>query len=213
MYDAAMSLAAQSSTPRPSDLTRQRLIGAAFGEIHRHGFRAASLARILADAGLTKGALYHHFPDKHALGLAVVDEAIRPMLSGLMLDPVRSAERPLAAMIGLIDAKLREPEPWAVTLGCPLNNLMQEMSPVDEAFRVRLNALFRDWVDAVADGLMRGQAAGEVREDIEPRDSALFIVSALEGCIGASKNMQSTAAYRGCLTQLRRFLETLRRDV
>lgn len=42
-------------------------------------------------------------------------------------------------------------------LGCPLNNLMQEMSPVDETFRIRLNALFQDWVDVVAAALKRGQ--------------------------------------------------------
>lgn len=46
----------------------------------RHGFQAASLNNILAKTGLTKGALYHHFPDKDRLGYAVIEEVIRDSL-------------------------------------------------------------------------------------------------------------------------------------
>lgn len=200
-----------ASVPRHADRTRQKLIESAFGEIYRHGFRAASLARILAETGLSKGALYHHFPDKRALGLAVIEEAIRPRLSRMVFEPVSQAGRPLQAMIDLVEAKASRPDPAEVALGCPLNNLMQEMSPIDEAFRLRLNTLFSDWVDTVADGLARGQSSGEVRADVDARATALFFVSALEGCVGTSKNMQSITSYQGCLAQLRRFLETLRR--
>ncbi len=67
---------------RQPDITREKLLTAAFEEMYRRGFQAASLDTILAQAGVTKGALYHHFPDKAALGYAVVDEVVR----GLLLD-------------------------------------------------------------------------------------------------------------------------------
>jgi len=57
--------------PRDPQATRQALLLAAFEEIHEQGFRAASLDRILERAGCTKGALYHHFENKTALGYAV----------------------------------------------------------------------------------------------------------------------------------------------
>jgi TetR/AcrR family transcriptional repressor of nem operon len=196
-----------SKTP---DLTRQKLLEAAFAEIHRNGFQAASLTQILSDTGLTKGALYHHFPDKKALGLAVVEEMIRPQLAAMMFEPLSATRSPLTAMQVLLKAKATETDPWVVTLGCPLNNLMQEMSPVDESFRLNLNGLFQDWVDVVKQALTRGKKSGEVRKDIDSAETAFFIVSALEGCIGMSKNTQSVAAYRGCLGQLSRYLETLK---
>jgi AcrR family transcriptional regulator len=205
MYDDFMN--APTKTP---DLTRQKLLEAAFAEIHRNGFQAASLSQILSDTGFTKGALYHHFPDKKALGLAVIEEAIRPRLAAMMFDPLRETDRPLAAMQSLLAAKAAENDPWVVTLGCPLNNLIQEMSPVDEEFRLRLNRLFQDWVDTVRHGLLRGQAAGEVLPTIDAGETAFFIVSALEGCIGMSKNTQSISAFRGCLMQLSRYLESLK---
>ena len=198
---------ASSKTP---DLTRQKMLEAAFAEIHRHGFQAASITQILAETGLTKGALYHHFPDKKALGLAVIEEVIRPGIEAMMFDPLQGAEQPLAALQALFKAKAEMDDPQMMVLGCPLNNLMQEMSPVDEAFRVKLNALFQDWVNAVAGALKRGQASGEVRPEVAAEETAFFVVSAMEGCIGMSKNTQSLAAFRGCMTQLGVYLETLK---
>ncbi|MDP2787034.1 MAG: TetR/AcrR family transcriptional regulator [Pseudomonadota bacterium] len=199
-----------NSNTKTPDLTRQKLLEAAFAEIHRNGFQAASLSQILADTGYTKGALYHHFPDKKALGLAVIEEAIRPRLAAMMFEPLTATLKPLAAMQAMFAAKSSETEPWVVVLGCPLNNLMQEMSPVDETFRLHLNKLFQDWVTVLAQALERGKAAGEVRAEVHAEDTAFFIVSALEGCIGMSKNTQSVAAYRSCLAQLGRFLDTLK---
>ena len=199
-----------NATAKPPGLTRQKMLEAAFTEIYRNGFQAASLSQILADTGLTKGALYHHFPDKKALGLAVVEEVIRPSMAAMMFAPLLETERPLAALQALLQSKAAINKPTMVMLGCPLNNLMQEMSPVDETFRVRLKALFQDWVDVVAAALKRGQKAGEVRPDVAAGETAFFIVSALEGCIGMSKNTQSVSAFRGCLKQLGSYLETLK---
>jgi TetR/AcrR family transcriptional repressor of nem operon len=206
MYDWAMN-----ASPKTSDITRQKLLEAAFAEIHRNGFQAASLTQILADTALTKGALYHHFPDKKALGLAVIEEVIRPSMADMMFAPLRGTDTPLAALQALLQSKAAIDDPTMVVLGCPLNNLMQEMSPVDETFRLHLNALFEDWVKVVAAALERGQQAGKVRQDVDAGETAFFIVSALEGCIGMSKNTQSVQAFRGCLAQLGRYLETLKR--
>jgi len=197
-------------TAKTSDLTRQKMLEAAFAEIHRNGFQAASLSQILLDTGLTKGALYHHFPDKKTLGLAVIDEVIRPFMTAMMFAPLLETEQPLTTLQALLQSKTMFNDPAEVMLGCPLNNLMQEMSPVDETFRVKLNALFQDWVDVVAAALKRGQQASEVRQDVLANDTAFFIVSALEGCIGMSKNTQSVAAFNGCLMQLSHYLETLK---
>ena len=199
-----------NATAKTPDLTRQKMLEAAFAEIHKNGFQAASISQILVDTGLTKGALYHHFPDKKALGLAVIDEVIRPFMKAMMFAPLLETEQPLSTLQALLQSKTMFNDPAEVMLGCPLNNLMQEMSPVDETFRVKLNALFQDWVDVVAAALKRGQQSSEVRKDVLASETAFFIVSALEGCIGMSKNTQSVAAFNGCLMQMSYYLETLK---
>jgi TetR/AcrR family transcriptional regulator, transcriptional repressor for nem operon len=196
--------------PAPSkqpDVTREKILDAAFHEIYRYGFQSASLANILDRTGLTKGALYHHFPDKQALGLAVVDEVIRGRLEEMVFQPLRDSREPLATLLAILRAKRESID--VVELGCPLNNLMQEMSPLDETFRTRLNAVMKTWQDTIADALKRGQRQGQVRKDLDCTATALFIVSAWEGCIGIAKNMQSERTYRACLDQLAAFVQTL----
>jgi TetR/AcrR family transcriptional regulator, transcriptional repressor for nem operon len=195
---------------RDPDATRDKLLQAAFEEIYRRGFQAASLDTILAKAGVTKGALYHHFPDKAALGYAVVDEVVRGLLlerwgvtappSG---DPISTLQRILR---GRADGVTRR----EVELGCPLNNLAQEMSPLDQRFRRGINATFDLWSESVAKDLERGQKEGTVRRDADARKVAAFIVASIEGSFGLAKGAQSPELLRSNLEVLSSFLENLR---
>jgi TetR/AcrR family transcriptional regulator, transcriptional repressor for nem operon len=196
-------------TTRQPDVTREKILDAAFHEIHRHGFQAASLSNILDRTGLTKGALYHHFPDKDSLGLAVIEEVIRESLETLVFAPLRATGDPVGTLREVIERKAERATSDTVMLGCPLNNLMQEMSPLDVDFKRRLTEILKTWQDVVTDALKRGQKQGQVRKDLDCRAAALFIVSAFEGCIGIAKNLQSVKEFRLCMTQLVTYVEGL----
>ena len=62
--------------------TRDHLVAAAFAEMYRCGYRGADLNSILGRAGVTKGALYHHFDSKDGLGHAVIEQAIAAITTG-----------------------------------------------------------------------------------------------------------------------------------
>ena len=197
---------------REPDVTREKLLRAAFEEIYRRGYQSASLDTILAKARVTKGALYHHFPDKAALGRAVVDEVV----SGLLLRRwsvdtlAETAGDPVTAIQEVIRHRSAELTPREVELGCPLNNLAQEMSPLDQRFRRSVNRAFDTWREAFARALERGRAEGSVRRKVDPRKTSDFIVAAIEGSYGLAKNAQSTAMLRSNLEVLNGFLDTLR---
>lgn len=196
---------------REPDVTRGKLLHSAFAEIYRQGFQGASLDLILAHAGMTKGALYHHFPDKAALGYAVVDEVIRGLLLERWLGVLeRQSGDPLSALQGMLKQRARELTAHEVELGCPLNNLAQEMSPLDERFRRRVSATFETWIDGFARVLERGQAEGSIKGDVDARQVATFLVGALEGCYGLAKSARSKAMLRANLDVLSGLMESLR---
>ena len=87
---------------RDAARTRERLLRAAFQEMHRSGFRSADLNAILAAAGVTKGALYYHFDNKEALGYAVVDEIIASNLHQKWVQPLRNAKNPIDVLVSII---------------------------------------------------------------------------------------------------------------
>ena len=195
---------------RDPDVTRDKLLKAAFEEIYRRGFQAASLDTILAKAGVSKGALYHHFPDKASLGYAVVDEFVKGLLLerwGVLEPP---SGDPITALQRILRGRVANLTSREVELGCPLNNLAQEMSPLDQRFRRGVNATFDIWTDAVAKDLASGQAQGTVRKDVDARKIAAFIVASIEGSFGLAKGAQSASMLRSNLEVLSTFLESLR---
>jgi AcrR family transcriptional regulator len=66
---------------------RDDLLAAALEEFSERGFDAGSVNRILADAGMSKGQLYHHFPDKEALYLGLVRWMIAEKAAWLATHP------------------------------------------------------------------------------------------------------------------------------
>ena len=192
-------------------MTREKLLRAAFDEIYRRGFQAASLETILAQAGVTKGALYHHFPDKAALGYAVVDDLVRGLLLERWLGVLeRQRGDPLTALQKMLQERTGQLTPQEVELGCPLHNLAQEVSPLDESFRRRIDATFDTWRSGIAEALRRGQAEGSVRRDVDADRIAAFMVAAIEGSFGLAKSAKSSVMLRSNLQILSTFLEGLR---
>lgn len=200
-----------SPSAAASELARERILDAAFGEIRRQGFQAASISAILAETGLTKGALYHYFPSKKELGLAVVDERVVAALRCSVLDGLSVSDgdvMPLDKLFGLLDAVQAWTED-SIRLGCPLNNLMQEMSAVDEDFRRHLTAIVVLWQERVAALLRQAQKQGQVAAQVDCHAAALFIVAAWEGCISIAKNMQSMPVFVASIEQLKHYVRHL----
>ncbi len=190
--------------------TRRKILESAFREIHRNGFQAAGLNPILERTGVTKGALYHHFPNKQSLGYAVVDELIKATVLQIWLRPLEECIDPidgLKRLIGNIGKKISKED---VFLGCPLNNLCQEMSPIDEGFRQRINQIYELWREGFARALRSGQTNGTVSTSIDATDCATFIVAALAGCRSLAKSAQSRDVLTACGQNLIRYLDTLR---
>jgi AcrR family transcriptional regulator len=188
--------------------TRARLLQAAFQETYRSGFRGTDLDTILNTAGVTKGALYHHFDSKEALGYALVDEVIGGMIREKWFRPLQNAENPIDALVGVVRSTSLKPE--HVRCGCPLNNLAQEMSPLDEGFRKRLARIFDEWHSGMAAALREGQKRGVVRRDVDPGEAATFLMAANEGCWSLAKNSQDVRVLRSGIRGMIRYLESLR---
>lgn len=188
--------------------TRAALLDAAFDEMHRSGFRGADVESILDNVGVTKGALYHHFDSKEALGYAVVDEVIADLTREKWQRPLEQSHNPVDVLIGIIrSTSMASHETF---LGCPLNNIAQEMSPLDEGFRKRTARIFTAWQKAIAAALRAGKSHGTVSKEIDPDDAATFLIAAFEGYMSLAKNAQDAGFLRSGQKALVSYLDSLR---
>lgn len=196
------------ATSRDAERTRGLLLQAAFQEIYRSGYRSADLDAILAAAGVTKGALYYHFDDKEALGYAVLDEVMTSDLHRKWVQPLRNAKDPIDALVRIVQSESVKRKD--VRRGCPLLNLSQEMSGLDEGFRRRTAKLFKNWHDAVAGALREGQKCGVVRKDIDANETATFLIATFEGYVVLGKNSQDPRMMQSGQRRVSDHLESLR---
>ena len=193
---------------RDPQSTRELLLQAAFREVYRSGFQSAGIEAILAATGVTKGALYYHFDSKDALGYAIVEEIITKVIDDSWLRHLRSNGQPLDILIGIVRRTSVRPED--VKGGCPLLNLVQEMSPLDERFRKRLERIMQTWHEGVAAILRKGQAQGTVRRDLNPDETASFLIAMYEGYASLAKNAQDPKVWNVGIKNIVGWLKSLR---
>ncbi len=206
-----------TTTAPPSHLredaqaTREALLEAAFDEMYLNGFRAARLDAILRSSGVTKGALYYHFGSKQGLGYAVVEERVKPLVRERYIDPFRSVSDPIDGL-KLMGLRMQEEleKTGILLMGCPVNNLVTEMSGVDEGFRCRLAEILDEWKNTISEGLRSGQGRGLVRSDIDAAAAATFVVASYQGACGFAKNAHDIAPFVACRKGLEKHVESLR---
>ncbi len=190
--------------------TRGKILMAAFDEIYHRGFQSASLSNILKNTDTTKGALYHHFKNKVELGYAVVDEVIYTTLKANWIDPLKSTDDPIEVIQQILMESGNQMTEEDVRLGCPLNNLAQEMSPINEGFRQRITAIYEEWQDTIEAACERGKVSGKICEDADSKQLGVLFVATLEGCLGLAKSTQSLDTLMSCGQGLIEQLELLK---
>lgn len=191
-------------------LTRDRILAAAFQELYENGFQGTSVDRIVARTDLTKGAVFHIFPNKLALGYAVVDEVVASMIRAQWVIPLAGAEDCLEVIARSFEVGAEELARMPMHHGCPLNNLAQEMSAVDAGFKERVERVFEEWISALAAALADGQRLGVVRADVDTRDAAELLVTLIEGILSLAKTSQEAAVLHTGSRNIRTIVEGLR---
>lgn len=132
------------------------------------------------------------------------------MIAAQWVVPLRSAADPLETIALEFERGVEVLRAQRPILGCPLNNLAQEMNPLDEGFRARTSAVFDLWRVTFADAIGRGQRAGIARPGIDAADAAHALVAQIEGTLSLARNSQDPADLAIGARGQRRHLESMR---
>lgn len=188
--------------------TRHYILEKAFDLIYEHGYQATSIDKIIETTSVTKGAFYYHFKNKDVMGLAVINEVIRPRFEAQLIKPLADYEDALAGIFSTIKNFMLNLSEDQLNFGCPTNNMIHEMAPLDPVFREALNDLLEDWKKALTQALTRAAAEGQIKE--QDFDAvATFIIAGYEGTRGIGKLKRTFAYYQTYLSQLKAYLSTL----
>jgi TetR/AcrR family transcriptional regulator, transcriptional repressor for nem operon len=191
----------------PNLSTRDRLVFTAMQLFWEKGYGSTSVADVLKQAGVNSGSLYHYFPGKQELLLAVLEayhQGIRPMLLepawGEVADPIEK----VFALLGRYRASLVQTDCF---YGCPIGSLALELHEPDPAVRDLLSRNFRAWVEAVRECLE--QAGSRLPHDLDRKELAGFVLTTMEGAVMQARTYRDIATYDGAVNQLRRYMNSL----
>lgn len=146
------------ATESRGDRTRQQIIRAAAHQFAQRSYNEVGLDDVLADANLTKGAMYFYFRSKHALASALIED-----------HDIRQA----AALAALLDRKLS-----ALETLIEFSYLLATRDLTEDTARAALHLLetigraerlgaklYRRWIQSLADLIERAIAEGDISVD------------------------------------------------
>lgn len=158
--------------------TRQVLLAAADAEFSVHGYSATGIGSIVLRSGLTKGALFHHFPDKQKLAAAWIAETLAEGIAELWIIPLE-----MATSLDDLQAICRRrcSEGTSDDATSALVAIAAEVGARDGVLGEVLEGVFGTWRSAVAALFERGRTAAWIHPSIQPELEAALLVSAFGG--------------------------------
>lgn len=184
------------------ETTRDKLINATFEEIFSHGYQGAALTDILKNAGVHKGSMYHFFTNKKEMALTAIKENILNRFDkryGFLISLDKGVLEEFYKI--LLDTSLRD-----FKRGCPIANIVQEMSNIDKDFNILMKSIYKAFHKNIQSVLDQAVSIKEL-QPCNTKKLALFITSTFEGAILATKATGDEQDYINVIEELIEYIE------
>jgi TetR/AcrR family transcriptional regulator, transcriptional repressor for nem operon len=192
----------------PRGEARARLIEAARSLVRHKGFAATSVDELCAAAGVTKGAFFHHFPSKEALGVALIDDWTEMTGAMFAAHPYNRLPDPLDRVLGYLDLRreiLGQPIP---EFSCVAGTSVQEAYETSPAMRQAAARSIASGFEHVRPHLVAALAAHPVPGVTADSLARQFQV-AVQGGIILAKALNDPAPAREAFDHLERYLRLM----
>lgn len=154
--------------------TPERILQAARRLFVQQGYTATSMRQVAEAAGIGKATIYHHFPDKEAILMTLLDDIHAAMLSTLAA--TRAETDPRGRFQVGAEASIR----FLYTSADILQIARRELPDSREQFKVEFAAFVTEYRALLADALQRGIAAGLFRP-VDPAQTARVFMTMIQG--------------------------------
>ena len=153
-----------------AEITRQAILDGAARAFDSAGFGITSLSDIAQEAGVTKGALYFHFPSKEALAKELMGDQFD------IASVVEGTERPGVQTAIDLTHRMAYDLRTSVRVRAGIRLVIELGSFTDPNPTV-----YNKWIETVRDCLAPAQGRGDVRPEVNVTDIAVYVVGAFAG--------------------------------
>lgn len=186
-----------------SNDTRQKLIDITYDEIYEKGYQAASLSEILSKAQVHKGSMYYFFKNKKEMAMSALKEKLSERFIKRYATILQYESNILNELFKVLnDISLRD-----FKKGCPLANIVQEMSNLDVDFDAMSKGFYEDLKKCFKDILDKAILLKELKS-CDTQKLALYITVVVEGAILATKATGNEKDYLDSIECLQEYIRS-----
>jgi len=178
--------------------TKQRLLDAGLAMLLEHGYNDLGIQALLVATNTPKGSFYHHFKDKEAFALQVIDQYMRHVHAGLDVC-LGDTERPPLERVRHFFEATQQTYRTQGYMGCLLGGLGQELSGVSEVFRHKIEWCFSEIAERMAPCLEEARQRGDIPASSDVKQLAGVLVDCWEGAALRSRLRRDPAPLNAML--------------
>ena len=197
----------QPQRPRPG--AREKLLEASFVLIREKGYSATSVDELCAEAGVTKGAFFHHFRSKDALAVAATNrwsEVSRAFLQRALYHKHRD---PLDRVLGYLDFRRALLKGEVAEFSCLAGTMVQEVYRTHAEIREACDASISGQAATLEADIAEAMKLYGVRAKGSAQSLALHTQAVLQGAFILAKAKGGPDVAAASIDHLRRYIELL----
>ncbi len=192
--------------PRPPS-ARGKLIEAAFQVVRNKGYSATSVDELCAAAGVTKGAFFHHFPSKEALGVAAAGAWTDMAEQRIFNEPdwTRIAD-PLDRLLAHMDFRFAMLDGPVEDFTCFVGTMVQEAFNSSDPIRAACDASISAYAQRLAEDIQPAIDQYGIAHGVTALSLAFHIQAVLQGAFIMAKAKGDAGIARDSVTHLKRYV-------
>ncbi len=188
---------------------RTRLLQAAREVIRQKGFTATSVDDLCRAAGVTKGAYFHHFRSKEALGVAAAEFWAETTSAFFEAAPYHAPADPLDRVLAYIDFRRTIIDGDLAEFTCLVGTMAQEVFDTHPAIRDACAASILGHAATLEPDIAAAMAARGIDADWTPASLARHTQAVLQGAFILAKATGDADAARESVDHLERYVRLL----
>ena len=195
------------ATARATPDARERLLAAAFRVIRRQGYAGTTVDDLCREAGVTKGAFFHHFAAKDALAIAAAEHWSTVTGARFAAAPYHQPADPLDRVLAYLDFRAELLRGELPEFTCLVGTMAQETYATNDPIRAACGASIRGHADTLVADLDAARKQRRIRDRSWTAASlALHTQAVIQGAFVVAKALDDPQAAADSLAHLRRYV-------
>ena len=188
---------------------RTKILDATLALVRQQGFAATSVDELCKAAGVTKGAFFHHFNSKEALGVAAADYWSETTGEMFAAAPYHAIEDPVERILGYVTLRKALLDGETAEYTCLVGTMVQEAFSSNPAIRDACKTSIFGHAETLEQDIQQAIDALHLKPDWTARSLALHTQAVLQGAFILAKASGDRSVAEEMVDHLARYIRSL----